>query len=56
MSGHPNATRIRALFAALEKGDVATILSVIPKTRPGTFRAGADDSLAITSRRSGPDS
>ena len=31
MSEHPNAKRIRDLFAAFEKGDVATITSVIPE-------------------------
>ena len=31
MTEHPNATRIRALFAAFANGDVATITSVIPE-------------------------
>ena len=31
MNEHPNATRIRALFAAFETGDVATITSVVPE-------------------------
>ena len=31
MSEHPNAARIRALFAAFEKGDLATITAVIPE-------------------------
>lgn len=31
MSEHPNATRIRALFAAFARGDIATITSVVPE-------------------------
>ena len=31
MSEHPNATRIRALFAAFRAGDLATITDVIPE-------------------------
>jgi ketosteroid isomerase-like protein len=31
VSEHPNAARIRALFAAFEKGDLAAITAVIPE-------------------------
>jgi len=31
MSGHPNATRIRELFAAFRTGDVAAIQATIPE-------------------------
>ena len=31
MADHPNATRIRRLFAAFRNGDVATVLDTIPE-------------------------
>ena len=49
MSEHPNAVRIRELFAAFRAGDVATILALIPEPAVWHF-PGRRGQLAGTHR------
>jgi len=49
MNEHPNATRVRELFAAFERGDVAAIQALIPENAVWHF-PGRKGKLAGTHR------